>query len=196
MEKRFELNSDLLTALSAHPLLAAYLEINHLKQLYRQGWLRVGISRELCESVADHIYAMSMLVWLVSDAGLAPGVDRDKALRMVLAHELGEIYTGDIIPGDHVPLEEKQRLEWDALLRVAGKLPNGREFVDLWEEFEAGDSPEARLVRQLDREEMALQALIYEKQGYQNIDSFYHSAGEAVRSPELAKLLEIVQSLR
>ena len=123
MEKKFELNSDLLTALSDQPLLAVYLEINHLKQLYRQGWLRVGISREQCESVADHIYAMSMLVWLVVDAGLAPGVDRDKALRMVLAHELGEIYTGDIIPGDRVPPEEKQRLEREALLSVAGKLP-------------------------------------------------------------------------
>jgi putative hydrolase of HD superfamily len=133
---------------------------------------------------------------MVADAGLAPGVDRDKALRMVLAHELGEIYTGDIIPGDHVPLAEKQRLERDALLRVAGKLPNGQDFVELWEEFEAGDSPEARLVRQLDRLEMALQALVYEKQGYQNMDSFYHSAEAAVRSPELTKLLETVQSLR
>jgi putative hydrolase of HD superfamily len=196
MEKKFELISDLLTALSVHPLLATYLEINHLKQLYRQGWLRVGISREQCESVADHIYAMSMLVWLVADAGLAPGVDRDKALRMVLAHELGEIYTGDIVPGDHVPLEEKQRLERNALRRVAGKLQFGQEFVDLWEEFEAGDSPESRLVRQLDRLEMALQALVYEKHGYQNMDSFYRSAGEAVRSPELTKLMEIVQSLR
>ena len=196
MEKKFDLNLDLLAAFSAHPLLAAYLEINHLKQLYRQGWLRVGISREQCESVADHIYAMCMLVWLVADAGLAPGVNRDKALRMVLAHELGEIYTGDIIPGDHVPLEEKQRLERSALLSVAGKLPNGQEFVDLWEEFEAGATPEARLVRQLDRLEMALQALVYEKQGHQHMDGFYHSAEAAVRSPELANLLESVQSLR
>jgi putative hydrolase of HD superfamily len=196
MEKKFELNSDLLTELSVQPLLAAYLEINHLKQLYRQGWLRVGVSREQCESVADHIYAMSMLVWLVVDAGLAPGADRDKALRMTLAHELGEIYTGDIIPGDRVPPEEKQRLEREALLNVVGKLPFGQEYVDLWEEFEAGDSPEARLVRQLDRLEMALQALVYEKQEHRNMGSFYHSAEEAVRSPELTELLETVQSLR
>jgi len=196
MDKKFELNTELLTALSVHPLLAAYLEINHLKQLYRQGWLRAGISREQCESVADHIYAMSMLAWLVVDAGLAPGMDRDKALRMVLAHELGEIYTGDIIPGDRVPPEEKQRLEREALLSVAGKLPFGQEFVDLWEEFEAGESPEARLVRQLDRLEMALQALVYEKQGHRNMSSFFHSAEEAVRSPELKELLETVQRLR
>ena len=196
MEKKFELNSDLLTKLSVQPLLAVYLEMNHLKQLYRQGWLRVGVSSEQCESVADHIYAMSMLVWLVVDAGLAPGVDRDKALRMALAHELGEIYTGDIIPSDRVPPEEKQRLEREALLSVVGKLPFGQEYVDLWEEFEAGDSPEARLVRQLDRLEMALQALVYEKQGHRNMGSFYHSAEEAVRSTELTELLETVQRLR
>lgn len=196
MEKKFELNLNLLGTLSASPLLAAYLEINHLKQLYRQGWLRSGIPPEQCELVADHIYGMSMLAWLVIDGGLAPGVERDKALCMVLAHELGEIYTGDIVPGDKVPPEEKHRLERDGLMRVVEKLPNGHELVDLWEEFEAGASPEARLVKQLDRLEMALQALVYEKQGYKNMHSFYHSTEEAVRSPELASLLDNVLNLR
>ena len=51
-------------------------------------------------------------------------------------------------------------------------------------------------MRQLDRLEMALQALVYEKQGHRNMGSFYHSAEEAVRSPELTELLETVQSLR
>ena len=75
--------------------------------------------------------------------GLLPGWNRDKALRMVLAHELGgDPHTGDIIPGDQVPREEKQRLERKRALEVwLEKLPNGQEFVDLWEEFETGRQP-------------------------------------------------------
>ncbi len=197
MEKKTELNEGLLESLAAEPLLAAYVEINHLKQLYRQGWLRAGISREACESVAEHIFGMAMLAWLVIGAGLAEGVDREKTLRMVLAHELGEIYVGDIIPSDGVPAEEKQRLEREAVEKVTGRLPGGEELAALWEEFEAGQTPEARLTRQLDRLEMALQAMVYQKQGLgRGMDSFFRSAKKAVRSPELAVLLEQAQNLR
>ncbi len=198
MEKKFDLDLGLLAGLRSAPLLAAYLEINHLKQLYRQGWLRVGVSREQCESVADHIFGMAMLAWLLIDGGAAPQVDRDKALRMVLAHELGEIYTGDIIPADKVPPEIKHQRERAALEQVAGRLPPGFDFVELWEEFEAGESAEALLVRQADRLEMALQALVYEKQGLGGgeMDSFYRSAQRAVHDPELTSLLEIVRGQR
>lgn len=33
-----------------------FFELSHLKQLYRQGWLRVGVPEQRCESVADHSY--------------------------------------------------------------------------------------------------------------------------------------------
>jgi putative hydrolase of HD superfamily len=198
MEKKFNLNLDLLANLAGSPLLAAYVEINHLKQLYRQGWLRAGIPREQCESVADHVFAMAMLAWLVIDGGLAPQVNREKVLRMVLVHELGEIYTGDITPVDHVPPEKKHQLELDGLERVADKLPAGFDFLELWEEFEAGASEEARLVRQLDRLEMAFQALVYEKQGSggRSMDSFFQSAQSAVKDAGFAAMLETVKSLR
>jgi putative hydrolase of HD superfamily len=173
MEQKDEINLRLVERLSDQPLLAAYVEINHLKQLYRQGWLGVGISREDCESVADHCFGMVMLAWLVVDAGLAAGVDRDRMIRMVLVHELGEIYAGDLTPADGVPREEKQRLERDSVNCVTGRLPGGREWAALWEDFEEGVSAEAQLVRQLDRLEMALQALVYEKQGKNSLNSFY-----------------------
>ncbi len=198
MEKKFVLDSELVDNLADQPLLAAYVEINHLKQLYRQGWLRAGISREQCESVADHIFGMVMLAWLIMDGGLSSKVNRDKVLRMVLAHELGEIYAGDIIPGDQVAPEEKHRLEQAGLQKVTGRLPAGFEFAALWDEFEAGMSEEARLVRQLDRLEMALQALVYEKQGYNNqaMSSFYRSAQQAVGDKDLLILLNLVIAKR
>jgi len=154
------------------------------------------VPRQYCESVAEHVFGMTLLAWMIIESGLAADVDRDKVLRMTLAHEIGEIYTGDITPGDGIAMDEKQRREREGLLRVTNRLPNGTEWMALWEEFEAGESSEARLVRQLDRLEMALQAWVYEKQLGMNLESFFRSAEKAVNSPELKDLLKDIENLR
>jgi len=48
---------------------------------------------------------------------------------------------------------------------VFSELPRRAEYLALWEEYEAGTSFEARLVRQVDRLEMGLQATVHEHQG-------------------------------
>lgn len=170
------------------PLVSAYYELNHLKQLYRQGWLRCGIPPERCESVAEHIFSMAMLAWWIVDAHF-PQLDRDRVIRMILVHELGEIYTGDIIPGDAVPLAEKHRREREGFWQVVGKLPKGEEYLALWEEFEAGATPEARFVRQIDRLEMAFQARVYQQQGFEDMNEFFASADAAVEDGVLREIL-------
>ncbi|HYO58827.1 HD domain-containing protein [Archangium sp.] len=54
----------LLQGRSTLALIEAYFELNHLKQLYRQGWLRVGLARERCESVAEHSFGVALLCLL------------------------------------------------------------------------------------------------------------------------------------
>ena len=39
---------------SLHPVLRAWFEMSQLKHLFRQGWLRVGLPPERCETVAEH----------------------------------------------------------------------------------------------------------------------------------------------
>ncbi len=176
------------------PLIEAYFELNHLKQLYRQGWLRRGIPPERCESVAEHVFAMAMLGWWIADASF-PELDRDKVLRMTLAHELGEIYTGDLTPGDAIPPEEKHRREREALHQVVDRLPNGAAYADLWEEFEQGQTPEARFVRQLDRLEMAFQAAVYEQQGFENMQEFFATTEAALDDPRLREIFAQLRSI-
>lgn len=196
MEEKFSLDGNLVEQMAGQPLLATYLEINYLKRLFRQGWLHAGVPREYCESVAEHVFGMTLLAWMVIESGLVTDVNRDKVLQMTLVHEIGEIYTGDITPGDGVSAGEKHHREREGLLRVTNRLPHGIDWVALWEEFEAGESNEARFVRQLDRLEMALQAWVYEKQLGMNLEVFFHSAERAVLSPELKGLLKIIRSLR
>ena len=47
---------------TALPIIEAYFEINHLKGLLRQGWLRCGVEPAQCESVAEHSFGVAMLV--------------------------------------------------------------------------------------------------------------------------------------
>jgi 5'-deoxynucleotidase YfbR-like HD superfamily hydrolase len=171
-------------ALDLPPLIEAYFELNHLKQLYRQGWLRRGIPPERCESVAEHVFAMTMLGWWIVDAHF-PGLNRDTVIRMTLVHEIGEVYVGDLTPGDRVPPEEKHRLEREALWQVVGKLPKGTEYLALWEEFEQGHTPEAQFVRQMDRLEMAFQAAVYQQQGFEGLGEFFASTDAALTNPVL-----------
>ena len=179
---------------SAAALVEAYFELNQLKQLYRQGWLRRGLPPERCESVAEHVFSMAMLGWWIADAYF-PQLALDKILRMTLLHELGEIYIGDIIPADRVSPVEKHRREREAMRQVVDKLSNGTDYLALWEEYEAGQTAEARFVHQLDRLEMACQAAVYHTQGFQGMEEFFTSAEAAIDDPVLRGMLADLRRL-
>ncbi len=177
------------------PLVEAYFDLNRLKQLYRQGWLKRGIAPGYCESVAEHSFGVALLALFLVDACF-PHLDRDRVLRMALLHDFGEIYAGDLTPADGISDEEKHRLEARSVARVLSKLPGGEVYISIWDEFERGESAEARLVRQIDRLEMALQAGVYERQGLADLGEFFASAEQAITWPELRRILDEVLALR
>ncbi len=177
------------------PLLEAWFELNHLKQLFRQGWLRVGIPQERCESVAEHSFGVALLSLFLADSHF-PEVDASKVVRLALLHDVGEAYAGDFTPHDAVSPEEKYQRERQAVERILGKLPRGGEYLALWEEYEQGASFEARLVRQVDRLEMGLQATIYEHQGAGDLSEFFASVRKVLETPELKALLSELEALR
>lgn len=177
------------------PWVKLYFEVVHLKQLYRQGWLRRGIAPERCESVAEHSFGVAVLALFLVEEHF-PELDADKVLRLALLHDLGEIYAGDITPADGVDAGEKSARERSSICQVLGKLPRGARYVALWEEYEEGASPEARFVRQVDRLEMAFQASVYEHQGEGALDDFFASASSQIQTPDLRELLQGLESLR
>ena len=184
----------LLSKHSPAPLLEIFFEINHLKQLFRQGWLR-HLAPAQCESVAEHTLATVLMAWMLADA-LFPELDRERVLMLALLHDLGEIYAGDITPADAVSAGEKHRRESAAVRRIVRKLPRGGRYLALWEEYESGATAEARLVKQVDKLEMALQACIYEHQHGLNLQEFLDSAATALILPELQELFTQISDVR
>jgi putative hydrolases of HD superfamily len=169
-------------------------EFNHLKNLYRQGWLKRSVPPEKCESVAEHSFSVTLLAMFLAE-NFFPSADLLKVIRIALIHEAGEIYAGDITPVDGVSLEEKHRREKESVLRVFAGVDRAEEYIELWEEFEMNRSLEARLVRQADRLEMLLQAKYYEKLGYWNFEEFFRNAEALIESPELRPLFAELKSL-
>ena len=176
------------------PVIEVFYEFNHLKTLFRQGWLRAGVPKAQCETVAEHTLGVALLALFLADAHF-PQLDKTKLLRMALLHDFGEIYAGDIVPGK-MSLEEKHELERKSVERVLGKLPNGREYLAVWEEFEAGQTAEARLLRELDRLEMGLQAAVYEQDGLGDLSKFFDSADRALSTPALRGIFAALLKLR
>lgn len=177
------------------PLIEAYLELHHLKHLYRQGWLRAGISPLQCESVAEHSFGVALLCLFLADSYF-PEADASKVVRLALLHDLGEARAGDITPHDGVSHEDKYQRERAAMQHILSGLPRATEYLALWEEYEQGSSFEARLVRQVDRLEMGLQATVYEHQGAGDLSPFFASVHRTLETPELRAVLAELEKLR
>jgi putative hydrolase of HD superfamily len=195
METKASAPISLLAGEQVSAWIAAYYEINQLKQLYRQGWLQHGIPEALCESVAEHSFSTALLALLLADA-FSLELDRQQVLLLALIHDLGEIYAGDFTPEDRLLAKEKHTLEARAIERVFGRLPDGQRYIRLWQTYERGETHEARFVRQVDRLEMALQASIYARRGYPDLQDFFDSARQALGEGSLRQLLAEVEALR
>jgi len=189
------LPADLFAGIDLSPILGTYLELNHLKQIYRQGWLRRDIPAERCESVAEHSFAVALLALLIVDARF-PELDRDQVVRMALVHDLGEVYAGDLTPHDGVSAADKHRREAQSIRRITDKLPHADDYAALWREYEEQATQEAELVRQIDRLEMGLQALVYERQGLADLSEFFETVDRTLSIPELCDIWNEVKHLK
>ncbi|HEX5416154.1 MAG TPA: HD domain-containing protein, partial [Chloroflexota bacterium] len=138
---------------SLDALIRVVEEAGQLKTLRRAGWVRVGVPEP--ESVADHTFRVALLALLF---GPRLGLDADTMVRLALVHDLGEARLGDITPADRIGKAEKSRAEAVAFGEIVAGLPEGPALFDLWREYDAGATPEARAVSQLDKLEMAFQA--------------------------------------
>ena len=79
-------------------------------------------------------------------------VDLSKVIPMVLIHDLVEIDAGDTYAYDAVGGATQHTREEAAAQRIYGLLPEdqGKWLYDLWEEFEAYETPEAKYAHMLD----------------------------------------------
>jgi putative hydrolase of HD superfamily len=123
------------------------LEIDRLKSVYRRTYLVDGTRSE---NSAEHSWHLALMAMVLAEHANKP-LDVGKVIRMVLIHDIVEIDAGDTYIYDEQG--DKAEREQQAATRIFGLLPpdQEREFRELWEEFEGGETPEARFASALDR---------------------------------------------
>lgn len=121
-----------------------------LKDTCRSGFTPGGRS----EDTAAHSWGLCL--WLVLMGRDFDGLDLAHALRMAVIHDLGEAISGDIPATEQTGSKtEAERADFQSLL--AGLAPDRQnDLLALWDEYEAGQTPEAQVVKGLDKLETIL----------------------------------------
>ena len=164
-----------------------FFQIAELKKLPRSGW-KIKVGLENSESVAEHSYMMSVMAMVLSDL---KNLNSEKVIKMSILHDWAESKIGDFMP-DQIEHDKKSELENYAMIDILESLPHTiqNDYQNIWNEFLNNDTPESRLVHELDKLEMALQAKIYEKDvDSEKVKPFIISAVEQIMDPDVKKTL-------
>jgi len=124
-------------------------EIDDLKSIERRTILR---NNPRWENSAEHSWHVAISVWLLAEHSNDP-IDRDKVIKMMLIHDIVEIDAGDTFVYDNSGMAEKEAKELAAAERLFNILPQDQatELRKIWDEFEAGETAEAKFAGSVDR---------------------------------------------
>ena len=164
--------------------------LERLKTTKRAGWRRFGIDN--CESISDHMYRMSILT-MMAPQSVSSKLDILRCCRMALIHDMAESLVGDITPVDPVSKEEKSRRESETMDYICTNLLgnfngglNGKDIRHIWQEYEDSETPESLFVHDVDKMELLLQMLEYERSQKCDTDlGEFTWVAQKIKSPEI-----------
>lgn len=130
--------------------LSFIVEIDKVKNVMRRTLLIDGSRRE---NDAEHSWHLAIMALLLTEYADDKNFTLDKVLKMVILHDLVEIYAGDTFAFDVQGNLEKEEKEKKAADKLFGQLPEdqSKQFRKLWEEFDEAKTPDARYAAALDR---------------------------------------------
>jgi putative hydrolase of HD superfamily len=125
------------------------IEVDQLKTILRASPLAAADRRE---NDAEHSWHLALMVMTLAEYADEP-IDVGHTIKLVVVHDLVEIYAGDTPIYDTELARSQQDREEAAADRLFGILPedSGRALRALWDEFEARETPEARFAKAVDR---------------------------------------------
>ncbi len=148
------------------------MHLDTLSELPRTGWLLRGVRP--CESIADHSLGVALVAMMLTDAMRAEGqsVDGERVLRMAVLHDAPEAKTGDVPMPSKTP-ELSRALDQLEMQIAKGLLPE--DLFANWQEAEAGESLEARIVRAADKIQMMIKVMVYERTKRGDLHEFWEN---------------------
>ena len=124
------------------------VEIDKVKNIFRQTYLA---DRGRKENDAEHSWHLALMAVLLKEYS-SEEVDLSRVVPMVLVHDLVEIDAGDTYAYDAAGVSTQKERENQAADRIFGMLPadQGEWLRNLWDEFEAYETPDAKFAHLLD----------------------------------------------
>ena len=164
---------------------SVYETLLTLKMRIRQGiinWNITGIRRE---SVAEHVYSVQQLAWLmwmVSDED----IDIFRVVSMLSIHETEESIIGDITPFCGITPEEKLKMGHEAVEKLLGDLKQFDMMYSIIKEFDAEETPDAFFAHLCDKLDCDLAVKFYSDGGYCSIAN---ATEKMKNNPKIQKLI-------
>jgi len=157
--------------------------INFLKEIekYKTIEREIFISNlKRKESDAEHTWHLAMMLFLL-EKELKESIDILKAFKIILVHDIIEIYAGDTFAFDKEGRKSKKDREEKAAKKLFSQLPDDlrKELYELWKEYEEGITPESEIIKAFDKIQPILSNLCSEgkawklnKVSYEDVDNY------------------------
>lgn len=172
--------------------------LNALQQVKR---VPLVPGEERHENDVEHSYLLAMAVWHAIDTFKLP-LDRDKAIRYALAHDVVEVHAGDtfVFTKDVERLASKKEREADARRKLAEDFPAVPSMHEAMENYEHQTDPEAVFVRALDKVMPCINNYLQDGRGWKRENIYYSQLAElkrrtTVHSPEVHQVMEQLLAL-
>lgn len=134
-----------------HKQVEFLFEIDKLKGILRQSVVLGDTNRR--ENDAEHSWHMAMCAIVLKEYVDIDNIDMEKVIKMILIHDLVEIYSDDTPAFSNFSKEDKFNKEIIAGEKIFGMLPEeqGKEFFDIWLEFEKMETNNSKFANVFDR---------------------------------------------
>ena len=116
---------------------------------------------------------------MLAPLSLSKELDVNRCTKMALVHDMAEALVGDITPKDGVDKSEKTRRESETMdfltKELLGRVGNGGAEAgcglrEVWQEYEDNKTLEAKFVHDVDKLELVLQMMEYERRAGGSLD--------------------------
>jgi putative hydrolases of HD superfamily len=174
-------------------LLALFRELQNLDRVPRAGYVLRGVPDG--ESVAEHSWHVVFMVWALGMR--MEGLDLARAVGIALVHDLAEIRVGDLpsTAGGYFPEGAKKSAEAAAMADILGPLPASAR--ELYDEYQAQETREARLVKACDKLQLMVKVDVYQRWGAGGLAEFWRNPANFPRDPrgDLEPVREVFEEL-
>lgn len=155
-----------------------------LKEIPRSGYHYLGAGHE---SIAEHTFVTTFIAYVMTQ--LESGIDALRLISMALVHDLAEARMGDLntVQKEYVTADEHK-----AVSEMSRRLPFGGTLSELIDEFNAGQTVEAKLVKDADQLSFILDLKALSDIGYKPPHKWLPAVVQRLQTDAGKKLAETI----